>query len=557
MSEEQHLRMSFDPHTIEHLGVKMYSQIPNAIAELVANAYDADAKNVYINLYDDGENKSIEVTDDGVGMTFDDVNQQFLRIGRKRRKEEGKTSPSGKRKVTGRKGLGKLAFFGLGNVIKIETLKKGKKEKVKFTLDWEEITSTYGTEYKPDFKVEECNVSEHGTHIKLNDLKRKTPFSPSYKKQLAVSLSKLFNLFDNTFKVYVTYNDDEPFLIDNKLKFRNIEPQFEWEFPEFCSLVDHEYSEQNNINGKIISTEKPLNPGYRGITLFANGRLINTPEFFGVSESSHGFSYLTGWLEVDFVDDWNEDVISTDRQSIDWNLERTENLREFLKKTMSELERQWRDERKKKSQEQIEEKTEIKISDWYEKLPKEILPDIKSVVDTIKDESELDSSSKSDVVRRIHSLVPEYPYYHWRHLHQEIQDASKESYKNEDYYKAFIEAIKRYINEVRYISGSQNSSDRSMMGEVFGRDGRTLAVSKKYKRSDGRDFNFDTKESIEEGQKLLSMGMVAGGRNPVSHEEIVELRESGLFSEKDCLDALSLLSHLFRRLEKAELEGNN
>ena len=43
MSENKVLRMSFDPQTIEHLGVKMYSQIPNAVAELIANSYDADA----------------------------------------------------------------------------------------------------------------------------------------------------------------------------------------------------------------------------------------------------------------------------------------------------------------------------------------------------------------------------------------------------------------------------------------------------------------------------------------------------------------------------------
>ena len=41
--EDRKLIMSFDPHTIEHLGVKMYSVLPNAIAELIANAYDADA----------------------------------------------------------------------------------------------------------------------------------------------------------------------------------------------------------------------------------------------------------------------------------------------------------------------------------------------------------------------------------------------------------------------------------------------------------------------------------------------------------------------------------
>ena len=83
--EDQILKMSFDPHTIEHLGVKMYSNIPNAIAELVANSYDAEAENVQIELFDDGQEKSIRIVDDGVGMDFEDVNNKFLRIGRKRR----------------------------------------------------------------------------------------------------------------------------------------------------------------------------------------------------------------------------------------------------------------------------------------------------------------------------------------------------------------------------------------------------------------------------------------------------------------------------------------
>lgn len=57
---------------------------------------------------------------------------------------------------------------------------------------------------------------------------------------------------------------------------------------------------------------------------------------------------------------------------------------------------------------------------------------------------------------------------------------------------------------------------------------------------------------IEEGQKFLSMGVVCGGRNVVSHEEIADLRDSQLFTEKDCLDLLSLLSHLFKRLDESK-----
>ncbi|HDC4371601.1 TPA: hypothetical protein O8L32_004737 [Enterobacter cloacae] len=42
----QNFRMTFDPKTIEHLGVKMYSTLPPALAELISNAYDADSENV-------------------------------------------------------------------------------------------------------------------------------------------------------------------------------------------------------------------------------------------------------------------------------------------------------------------------------------------------------------------------------------------------------------------------------------------------------------------------------------------------------------------------------
>ena len=54
------LVLKFDPRTIEHLGIKMYSQLPQALAELVANAYDADACEVKIELCDaDSNNKKI------------------------------------------------------------------------------------------------------------------------------------------------------------------------------------------------------------------------------------------------------------------------------------------------------------------------------------------------------------------------------------------------------------------------------------------------------------------------------------------------------------------
>ena len=51
---------------------------------------------------------------------------------------------------------------------------------------------------------------------------------------------------------------------------------------------------------------------------------------------------------------------------------------------------------------------------------------------------------------------------------------------------------------------------------------------------------------------VRSEGIVVGGRHPLQHQEHIELSATGLFSEKDCLDFLSLLSHLFKRLEDSE-----
>lgn len=545
--EEQKLKMSFDPHTIEHLGVKMYSNIPNAIAELIANAYDAEAENVHIKLIDNEGEKSICIIDDGVGMDFDEINNKFLRIGRKKRIEDGNAlSPNGKRKVTGKKGLGKLAFFGIGDTIDIVTKKNG--NQVSFTLDWDELLGTDKPEYEPIFNIDSCDIKEQGTSITLRNLKRKSEFD---KEGLAVSLSKLFNLFDNKFNVLLYLNDDKPIKIDDKLKYNNLDVQFSWNFPTFTALIASTYIESNNIFGNIFSTEKPLKPGLRGITLFANGRLVNAPEFFGVSESSHGFSYFTGWLNVDFVDDWEKDVISTDRQSLNWDLAETTLLREFLKKIMSELERDWRKKRSEKKNEEVKVKTKVDVPGWYKKLPENIRISIEPIVKAVIDDSELSIEAQTTIVQNLHSLIPEYPYYHWRHLHADVQNASKTDYDRQDYYRAFEETVKRYITEVQKKSNA-TETDVSLMGKVYGKENnKVLKVAKSYKKTDGTDFNNSTIENIEEGQKLLSMGIMTGARNPVAHEEIAELRESGLFSEKDCLDALSLLSHLFRRLDNA------
>ena len=539
--QQDKLTMSFDPHTIEHLGIKMYSSLPNAIAELIANAYDAEANNVRIKLIDNGE-RSISVSDDGNGMSFDEINSEFLRIGRKRRETDKGMSRNNLRKVTGRKGLGKLAFFGIGDIITITTKKDGKA--VSFTLSWPELIACT-TVYEPAFTINTCSPSDKGTIIELKSLKRKSPFDV---EALAGSLSRLFSCFDDSFRVSISINDEEEIIINDRLKFDGISPQIEWLFPEMSDLMPQELLDWQ-VSGKILATEKPLKPGLRGITLYAHGRLVNAPEFYGVGESSHGYSYLTGWLAVDFIDEQDEDYISTDRQSLNWDLPLTVSLRESLQSFLRNIEKDWREKRKVVKEKRITEKTKVNVTEWYNTLPEDVAQGVEKIVSSVVDDSELSGEKQIEVVGILHALIPEYAKYHWRHIHKIVQDASYNDYMKADFYRAVEESIKRYNTCVQTKMSSTEDGQKLMMS-VFGKD-KDWSVSAKYKKTDGSEFSNDTKENIEEGQTFMSAGMMSGVRNPLAHEEVAQLKDSGLFTEDDCLDILSLLSHLFRRLDDA------
>lgn len=117
-AEAKEFNLEFSNRVIEHLGIKLYQNKPtNVVAEFVSNSWDADAEKVRINLMA-GPEISITITDDGRGMTRDELTDEFLIIGRNRR-----GSPSGKTKgarpLMGRKGIGKLAGFGIAHTVDI------------------------------------------------------------------------------------------------------------------------------------------------------------------------------------------------------------------------------------------------------------------------------------------------------------------------------------------------------------------------------------------------------------------------------------------------------
>lgn len=548
--EDNNLKMTFDPNTIQHLGIKMYSYLPDAIAELVANAYDACASEVKIKLYDNDSGKKIIVQDNGDGMSFNEINNKFLIIGRNRREEGLKETPC-KRIASGKKGLGKLALFGIGSQIDIETTKKGEDYLTKLSLIWEDLKNwnreRQGPDYKPNFEKMESSKENHGTIITISLLKRKSSIDNSYVKDIAVSLSKLFNFLDNGFKVDISFNDGESIPITNDLKYENLEHQFEWLFPKYCDKIGAKYECSDKISGRIFTTPTPLSSKKQtGITLFAHGRRVNEAEFFGHTESSNFFSYASGWLNIDFIDDYDEELISTDRKSIDWEHEDMIKLRSFLREIISKIHSDWRVKRKKDSKDKIGINSNVKKDEWLATLPEDKARIINEALEEVADPDS--RRNPVDVLfETSHELAPEYAERHWRYLHEKITSnvAIDRLYQGKNYFQAASEAVKLYIEEVRRVSSittSQNRSDLSLMGQVFGEE-----ATKIISLTDRADI---IETDIEKGQQCYSQGVVAGFKNPVtSHATENELKNRGLFSEKDCLDILSLLSHLFKRLD--------
>lgn len=550
----QKLQMKFAPNTIEHLGVKMYSTLPPVVSELIANSYDADANEVEILLNDSGD-KEIIVSDDGHGMSFNEINESFLTIGRNRRvKNSTDESPNG-RKVIGKKGLGKLSFFGIAHEIEITTVKNKKKNS--FVMDWDAIMRMENEEggienYEPEILIlDETTEESNGTIVSLRKIQRVSNFDV---EALADSISKYFILPDD-FNIKLSHNSDKWIEIDNARRYASTPAEVEWVVPKDVEFGD-DCEHSKNITGHLLATEKPISPNtnMRGVTLFSRKKLVNLPEYFSESTSSHFFNYLTGWLEVDFIDELDEDVIGTNRQTLNWDHPEMQKLRLCLQNLLKWIERDWRVKRKSIREAKLDDelkKVGITIGEWQEHVPEKIKTDLIPVLEKIVGDSELSNEEITGAVKHLKNVLPPYTYYHYQNLHSTLSNEVFDYYKNQDYYGAVFEGVKRYIQEVKTKTGSA-LTDRNLLENIFQINNPTWSVTKRFKRPNGSDFHDETTKNITEGHQKLVIAMWQAFRDPMSHDPVKDLRDSGLYTEQDCLDALGLLSHLFRRLDNTE-----
>lgn len=132
--EDKKYYVDFGPELLKLFDINLYTNIYYVLGEIIANAYDTDAKNVYI-LYNITTSTTV-IEDDGNGMTHDQINIRYLPIGvTSRFGQETTFTESGNRKRMGRKGIGKLAALSVAKQIKVMSVRDGEKSGCLLSLD--------------------------------------------------------------------------------------------------------------------------------------------------------------------------------------------------------------------------------------------------------------------------------------------------------------------------------------------------------------------------------------------------------------------------------------
>lgn len=260
MNTSAHFKV--DPKLAELLG-ETYRSIEEATKELIDNSYDADSENVDIILPDLlSVNPKITINDNGSGMKEKEVRDEYLNIANSRTLRKGGISYLKKRKVKGRKGIGKFAGLIVATQMKVETYAAGKKTII--IINKEELAKAgYDLEKVPlPITVEECSNDLHGTTITLEELNQNLNYpNPDRLKEL------LIRDYGRETDFIITINGENIGVLD---------------------LQGKSYSEKIELpDGKMATldytiTEKPVKQA--GIVVRVKNKIIGRPQNFLVDD---------------------------------------------------------------------------------------------------------------------------------------------------------------------------------------------------------------------------------------------------------------------------------
>lgn len=396
------LQFSFSYMALGLLGKNLYSNAWAALSELVANSLDAGSTEVYIAIdMRKKDNSVIEVYDNGEGMSYDNLKENYIKIGRNRRLNQKNSE-----RVMGRKGIGKLAALYLSNHYYVATKQKDT-ELLVYEMEFPDSELENDTQ-NPQmssssfdaFNNREFLHYESGTMIRMEKVNL-TGYGDASIETLNSTLSDYFTVSNlNSQKIFlkVVKNDDDfkkeyteviktiPFknmvqitcfdketYDDLSEKYSNKNYQlnlkgFEEKFSDNIQVVYKEatgteftYSKDGQEKTKVgkitgwIGIHSTINSSEAtelNDTNFKKNKLYNPlslriyvrnklaiSNFLPVINNTQAFvNYIEGEIGYDILDDNNfKDIATTSRQNMDENDPRVVDLAEKIKQEVSSL----------------------------------------------------------------------------------------------------------------------------------------------------------------------------------------------------------------------------
>ena len=393
---QQPLKLKFVGALVEQLGAQLYPSVTATVAELISNAWDADAHNVWVKI-PFGEswttNGEIEVLDDGHGMTREQAQSQYLIVGRKRRLQDGGQTQGG-RSVHGRKGIGKLAAFGTAEILDCYSVRDD--EEVSFQLDYEKIRKSapgadcevMGTADQGPLCAPDGSKLSSGTRIRLSRLRLKRAISED---QFMRSMSRRFAIDQTDMTVFINENQLQRFDMDLEFRFPKDG------IPAGYSVVVGQdgWGTEKLPDGKEIRwwigfTPKPLDAEYlRGISIIARRKLLQRPFMFERTQGVRGQlgqEYVVGEVVADWLDtgtDIEDDLIQTNRDQLQLEDERVQELLQWGRRRLNWALSQRQNLRQKQAEESI---------------------DVPDILELLKDFTATEQRHLGDIARKISQI---------------------------------------------------------------------------------------------------------------------------------------------------------
>ena len=268
-----------------------YRSPEKALKELVDNAWDAEASQVVITLPEPLSGEAVIVEDNGSGMTFNELQNEYLNIARNRRQRTGDYTPTLRRKVKGRKGIGKFSGLMFAESMKLETWARGKRSA--FDLDKQLLSRHEGLAEMPlEIIQSDIDPQLNGTQITLTDLNQSLRFpNEQHLKQVLIA----------------DYGREEGFSIVINGKPLDVD-DLQGEYKEESVRLS---SGEARLRCTVSDQKRKLRQP--GILVRVDGKVVGDPRFFGLDnaddiprkllEKCYGEIEITGCSD-DVTADW-------------------------------------------------------------------------------------------------------------------------------------------------------------------------------------------------------------------------------------------------------------